>query len=651
MRIKILLTLTCFVLVGLIAGGVSACGGFFCTTTPIDQSAERIIFTVNGDGTISAYVGINYTGAAEDFSWVVPVPSPPELDVAETQSLDTLQNVTNPRFTNPPNHCDGIAWAEGGGGGGGGDFLEEGHVGPYDYAIIASDNPLEIINWLRDNGYQVTPEMEPIIMHYVNAGMYFLAMKLSQDAEVGDIQPVKMTYNSIDPMVPIRLTAVAAVQDMPIIVWIFGQEPYSPQNFAHPDVDFASFRAPSKFSNPFGFANPVNQYFNERNRIQDEYDGKAFITEYAMPSINLLELSESVAQDVLLPDLINRYPFVTRLRAQMSPEQMTLDPVFVPDSTQHHVPQTVDLSEYVDPLHYWGCSTREFQFEDIEANLPNQTLIDERVSFRYPANWVRSETTFNGVPLEVFAPRAVTTADIEAFIARTAAFPMLLRPMIDLSQYRYPSHRDVLKLPSDFEFGEGLTFFSFGYSDLFTGGEFELMFILLTTRTDWQLNEQKYILMGTYLNSYLYASHLNLRNTLALADAPPGFAIATFPPMQIGFPEGWTEFLQENNDVIIVPDDGSSLRVDIYPMDLRLPDELFADFEITDETRAMVDEFRQTSCHLPTIPYEVNGRKGFLRSVSGYVVTVSAVPAEFDANAEVLQWIADSVFSYPGLCG
>ena len=32
---------------------VQACGGLFCQNSPVDQNAERIIFTDNGDGTVS----------------------------------------------------------------------------------------------------------------------------------------------------------------------------------------------------------------------------------------------------------------------------------------------------------------------------------------------------------------------------------------------------------------------------------------------------------------------------------------------------------------------------------------------------------------------------------------------------------------------
>ncbi len=60
-----------------VAPSAHACGGFFCTNVPVDQAAERIIFAVNDDGTIDAYVQINYTGAPDAFAWVVPVPTRP----------------------------------------------------------------------------------------------------------------------------------------------------------------------------------------------------------------------------------------------------------------------------------------------------------------------------------------------------------------------------------------------------------------------------------------------------------------------------------------------------------------------------------------------------------------------------------------------
>jgi hypothetical protein len=58
------------------SGTAVACGGLFCQNSPVDQNAERIIFTQNRDGTVSAIIQIQYTGFAEDISWILHIPNP-----------------------------------------------------------------------------------------------------------------------------------------------------------------------------------------------------------------------------------------------------------------------------------------------------------------------------------------------------------------------------------------------------------------------------------------------------------------------------------------------------------------------------------------------------------------------------------------------
>lgn len=650
-----------------IVGVASACGGFFCTNTPIDQSAERIIFTINNDNTISAIVGINYEGAADDFSWVVPVPSPPELDVAPVNALNVLQNTTNPRFNPPPNYCGGVIWDNGGRGGGGGDYLQQGNVGPYDYAIIASDNPSEMIEWLRDNGYRVTEDMEPIIAEYVIEGMYFLAMKLSNDAEVGDIQPVKMTYISDKPTIPLRLTAVAALDDMPVLVWIFADQPYSPDNFAHPDVDFASFRASSQLRSSFASSDAIGDYFAERNRIQEEYDGKAFITEYAMPSINLMELSEGVVEDSYLTDLINSYSFVTRLRAQLSPEQMTLDPSFVPDPQQHHVPQTIDLAEYVDPLHYWGCSNREFPEFQHDERLSQIVPLPENINLRIPEGWVQSEVTLDELPFLAFAPQAVTAEDILAFFDGQSDFPILtvFPTLPDTDAVYYYHYKQFFPLASDYDLPETLATRFSTFGKLFTNKDVPtLVMVMLTTQEDFDENRDLYDDISSYLYSYQFYAHPELKHTLALAQSAGGaFGGNIFPPLQLGFPEGWTEFLQTDNSVVIVPDDGSSLKIELEHEPLSLsseiwtalssdnPEENLREFDLTDREISQIIADHDAFCQiLPVTDYEADERVGYRRMILGWRVTVSSLQAEFEDNRETLRWIAESVYDGYDTC-
>lgn len=331
---------------------VNACGGLFCQNVPVDQQAERIIFTINDDETITAYVQINYTGDAPDFSWVVPVPSVPELDVAEMASFDELSTLTAPVFFAPsmpdcamvPLAASALMDDEMSVEEGGVEVLASGAVGPYNFDVITSPDPQAMISWLRENNYRITPEMEPLIAVYNEEGMVFLAMKLQPDQGAQDIQPIVMTYNGTQPMIPIRLTAVAANPNMTVLTWIFGDAQTIPVNYAYPTIDQENLRGTF-------FTIDGTNYLNLLDQTVDLYQGRAFVTEYAQPTVALQALAPL---DSLVKQLAAEHDYVTRHIARISPEEMTVDPLFRVDSTLEPVSNRYDLSD-VDPKVFWQC--------------------------------------------------------------------------------------------------------------------------------------------------------------------------------------------------------------------------------------------------------------------------------------------------------
>lgn len=355
-----------FVLLMVVSGqAVYACGGLFCQNVPVDQEAERIIFAVNRDGTISAYVQINYTGEAPDFSWVVPVPSVPQVDVAEIDTFDELSMLTAPVFFPPfmppcapipmmAASVDDTAVAEGAV-----DVLASGTAGPYAYDVVTSPDPNALVMWLRENNYRITPEMEPLVAVYTDEGMVFLAMKLQPAQGVQDIQPVVMTYKSTLPMIPLRLTAVAANPNMTVITWIFAEAQALPVNYAHPTIkdsdirgDFFQFRG--------------TNYLSLVDATVDLYDGRAFITEYAQPTSALRDLRPN---DPLVRLLAEKYTYVTRVFGRISPEEMTVDPVFNFSHDAADVSNIHDLTQ-ADPEVFWGCKGEPVQVEYDESVVP-----------------------------------------------------------------------------------------------------------------------------------------------------------------------------------------------------------------------------------------------------------------------------------------
>lgn len=351
----------------MISSGVSACGGLFCQNVPVDQQAERIIFTVNGDSTISAYVQINYTGSAPDFSWVVPVPSVPQLDVAEIATFDELSSLTAPVFFPPlMPECAPIpvpAMAESAVGASRGDgvsVLASGTAGPYAYDVVTSPDPDALIIWLRDNNYRITEEMEPLVHVYNDEGMVFLAMKLQPEQGVQDIQPIVMTYESQLPMIPLRLTAVAANPNMTVLTWIFADSQAVPVNYAHPVIKEDNLRA--DFT-AFGGTN----YLNLVDQTVDLYQGRAFITEYAQPTRNLIS---GGPRDPLVIEMLRKYDYVTRFFGRISPEEMTVDPVFTFDETKPDVSNIHDLTGMKQEV-FWRCKDIPIQIDYDPSVVPS----------------------------------------------------------------------------------------------------------------------------------------------------------------------------------------------------------------------------------------------------------------------------------------
>ena len=79
-----------------------ACGGFFCDNLdPVVQTAERILFRVNADDTVTTIVEIQYQGPPSQFAWVLPVApglTVEDITTAPAGLFDALEERTAPVF-------------------------------------------------------------------------------------------------------------------------------------------------------------------------------------------------------------------------------------------------------------------------------------------------------------------------------------------------------------------------------------------------------------------------------------------------------------------------------------------------------------------------------------------------------------------------
>lgn len=315
-----------------------ACGGFFCSSTPVDQNAERVVFKVRDDGKTDMVVQITYQGKAEDFAWLLPLAEPPakeDLGTFPQQALTSLDSQTGVSVQQP---C--FSGAAGGGPGGGSvqdagtsvpravDVYVRAQIGNYDVAVIGSEDPEATAEWLRTNDFRISDAMLGFIKLYTEEGMKFLALKLLPDKTVNDITPFKLTLPGETPGIPLRLSAVAAEPEMGIVTWILGSQRYEPANAEELTIDNEDLR--------FDSATYKSNWVALVARAADAVQGRGFVVENAQPVEPLRQLAENSftstpeqeAAKKALVDLFAGSTYLTRLYTRLSPEEMTYDPTF-----------------------------------------------------------------------------------------------------------------------------------------------------------------------------------------------------------------------------------------------------------------------------------------------------------------------------------
>lgn len=346
-----------------------ACGCFVPPdpTVPIVQAGERILFGME-NGVVTSHVQVQYAGAAEEFGWLLPLPSIPDMElgtdevfaqlIAQTQPTYRLDreykgdcpfDPTRSGFGSPSN--DSGAEGDGGKSGeGGSPLVLRDTIGPYDYAVLRADDKQPMLDWLDTNGFFVPTGTEDVVGPYIRPNSYFLALKLLKGNDVGDLQPVVLKYESDLPMIPIILTSVAADPNMGVQVWVLGDDRAIPRNYHHTKINDAAL----------DWINAASNYVKVVTDAVDEIDGHhSFVTEYAG--------SSNVMVDVL--DYQGRFGNIDELAAK------------------------TDLIEFVNYVNYNGYPLQGNGFNGFQPQYSSQLLAILKRHFPVPGALLEEEIT------------------------------------------------------------------------------------------------------------------------------------------------------------------------------------------------------------------------------------------------------------------
>jgi hypothetical protein len=272
---------------------VFACGGLFCNNVqPVNQVAERILFAQDGSSNqYQMHVQIQYQGPPQAFSWMLPVPPGTEFALSSPALFTTMDGFYTPRFflnylpvgicPDPDYGYYEEYYASGETGNQPEDtkepeaptvqVLSRENIGPYEKVSLKATVVADLIDWLRENNYQVPDRSEEVLSPYI--GDYeFIAIKLLEGKMAGDIRPIVLSFNAPSPSIPLKPTAVAAQADMGVIVHILGNQRAIPINYSLVEINEATIDWLGRGTN---YPDVVSQAIDESPNHQ------GFTTDYA----------------------------------------------------------------------------------------------------------------------------------------------------------------------------------------------------------------------------------------------------------------------------------------------------------------------------------------------------------------------------------
>ena len=214
---------------------------------------------------------------------------------------------------------------------GGVNVIFRGDVGPYDAVVLHSTSSADLLAWLADNKFVVSDTAKSIIEEYVTLNKYFVAVKLLSGQSTGAIQPVVLKFAGNVPCVPLKLTAIAALADMPVNL-LLGESRAVPSNYFEITLNQAKI---NWFNAGTNYSALVSAAANEAggNAFIAEYAGTARVMDAALwpnAQINLPALEAATTPPAYLQQVINQNlliygPMLPLLRQYIPEPQVLVD--------------------------------------------------------------------------------------------------------------------------------------------------------------------------------------------------------------------------------------------------------------------------------------------------------------------------------------
>jgi len=202
-------------------------------------------------------ISISFSGNADNFGWIVPIPNKPDISKVDYSIFEKLSTETLPKqnilekILGEQNYYYGGEMLESAPSdkaleeeATSVEVIEEESIGIYDYAILTADDPGDLKDWMEENGYRLPTGSDyedyddynpfsteyksqselwsdalPIIKDYIDSQWYFVTVKINNEykdssgvekqLEEGAVDPLRFSFDTTDMIYPMALTSIS----------------------------------------------------------------------------------------------------------------------------------------------------------------------------------------------------------------------------------------------------------------------------------------------------------------------------------------------------------------------------------------------------------------------------------------------------------
>jgi hypothetical protein len=182
--------------------------------SPLERADQRA-FIYYDEGKETLILSLNYRGAGNDFAWLIPTPSVPNVSKAPDDFFQQLDGMLISLGGYPEmkeGHLGDVGASVPMMGGEEVEVISRQKIGIYDVAVVKSTDPYALKNWLDREGYKLPSSAPNILKPYIEKKWCFVAVKISKDEfkgkRIGEgyLSPIRIDFATPTILYPLRVS-------------------------------------------------------------------------------------------------------------------------------------------------------------------------------------------------------------------------------------------------------------------------------------------------------------------------------------------------------------------------------------------------------------------------------------------------------------